>query len=135
MMKCIKLSLIEMISEVRSDLRKSSREIQRLTVAEYSKQWQVTIAKEKFQVKHFVACKLEENTAILMCDVLEQAETCMKTMEGHISLSMKQFSYRDMGGAQPEADFEESRTVKGIQTPAGASGERQKFSLVRRGAP
>ena len=117
MMKCIKLSLIEMISELRSDLRKSSQEIQRLAVAEYSKQWQVTIAKEKHQVKHFVACKLEENAAILMCDVLEQAETCMKTMEGHISLSMKQFSYRDMGGAQPVADFEESRTVKGIQTP------------------
>jgi len=116
MMKCIKFSLIEMISELRSDLRKSSREIQRLTVAEYSKQWQVTIAKEKHQVKHFVACKLEENAAILMCDVLEQAEACMKTIEGHTSLSLKQFSYLDMGGAQPRA-FEDFQSESIIQAP------------------
>lgn len=117
MMKCIKFSLIEMISELRSDLRKSSREIQRLTVAEYSKQWQVTIAKEKHQVKHFVACKLEENAAILMCDILEQAEACMKTIEGHTSLNLKQFSYLDMGGAQPGAAFEDFQTESIIQAP------------------
>ena len=117
MMKCIKFSLIEMISELRSDLRKSSREIQRLTVAEYSKQWQVTIAKEKHQVKHFVACKLEENAAILVCDILEQAEACMKTIEGHTSLNLKQFSYLDMGGAQPWAAFEDFQTESIIQAP------------------
>ena len=106
-MKNIKFSLIEMISDLRADLRKSSREIQRLTVAEYSKQWQVAIAKEKHEVKQFLASKLEENASILMCDVLEQAETCMKLIESQASLELKQFSFLDSRDLPRAAGFEE----------------------------
>ena len=106
-MKNIKFSLIEMISDLRADLRKSSREIQRLTVAEYSKQWQVAIAKEKHEVKQFLASKLEENASILMCDVLEQAETCMKLIESQASLELKQFSFLDSRDVPPAAGLEE----------------------------
>ena len=126
-MKNIKFSLIEMISDLRADLRKSSREIQRLTVAEYSKQWQVAIAKEKHEVKQFVASKLEENASILMCDVLEQAETCMKLIESHASLELKQFSFLDARDLPRAAGFEEVL----LETPSTAvvEGGRSQISL------
>lgn len=76
----IKLSILDTISQCRKSFKIALSEENTYRLADYTKQWQTAIAHEKMEAKRDIAVKVEEDASILMCDILEVAESCMQEL-------------------------------------------------------
>ena len=74
-------------------------------MADYTKQWQTAIAHEKMEAKRDIAVKVEEDASILMCDILEVAESCMQELARMQDLTLVDSAPDRLGDSDGEDDF------------------------------